>query len=125
MTVKPVLAHPEGLEVTNIEMVDEVLPITAISTQVLLLLQVRKCFCKVPDCARKIFVKRLTPFVEPWTRVTQRLYQIVQILGLADFRQTWHPCDGSLGNTDLSHNDSSAHHGSSNHPSRAGIADWH
>jgi transposase len=115
MKVKPVLALPEGLEVTNIEMVDEVLTITAVSTQVhpccplcgtpawrvhsrytrqvtdlpcsgqqvLLLVQVRKCFCKVPDCARKIFVERLTPFVEPWARVTQRLYQIVQILGLA------------------------------------------
>jgi transposase len=37
----------------------------------------------VPDCARKIFLERLTPFVEPWARVTRRLYQIVQILGLA------------------------------------------
>ena len=34
MKVKPVLALPEGLEVTNIEMVDEVLTITAVSTQV-------------------------------------------------------------------------------------------
>src|SRR6266852_9266531 len=115
MKVKPVLALPEGLEVTNIEMVDEVLTITAVSTQVhpccplcgtparrvhsrytrqitdlpcsgqqvLLLVQVRKCFCKVPDCARKIFVERLTPFVEPWARVTRRLYQIVQVPGLA------------------------------------------
>ncbi len=32
MKVKPVLALPEGLEVTNIEMVDEVLTITAVST---------------------------------------------------------------------------------------------
>lgn len=115
MKVKPVLALPEGLEVTNIEMIDEVLTITAVSTQVhpccplcgtpalrvhsrytrqvtdlpcsgqqvRLLVQVRKCFCKAPDCARKIFMERLTPFVEPWARVTQRLYQIVQILGLA------------------------------------------
>jgi transposase len=157
MKVKQVAALPEGLEVTAIEVIDEVLTITAVSTQlypccplcdtparrvhshytrqitdlpcsgqqVRLLVQVRKCFCEMPDCARKIFVERLTPFVEPWARVTKRLYQIVQILGLADFRQTWHPCDGSLGNTDLSHNASSAHHGSSNHSSRAGIADWH
>jgi transposase len=48
-----------------------------------LLVQVRKCFCDVPACARKIFVERLTPFVEPMARVTQRLYQIVQIIGLA------------------------------------------
>src|ERR1700733_1712176 len=115
MKVKPVLALPEGLEVTDIEIIDEVLTITAISTQVhpccplcgtpalrvhsrytrqvtdlpcsgqqvRLLVQVRKCFCKVPDCSRKIFMERITPFVEPWARVTRRLYQIVQILGLA------------------------------------------
>ncbi len=115
MKVKPVLALPEGLEVIAIEMIDEVLIITAVSTQlspccplcgtpaqrvhshytrritdlpcsgqqVRLLVQVHKCFCEVPDCARKIFVERLTPFVEPWARVTRHLYQIVQILGLA------------------------------------------
>ena len=100
---------------TDIEIIEEVLTITAISTQVhpccplcgtpalrvhsrytrqitdlpcsgqqvRLLVQVRKCFCKVPDCTRKIFMERITPFVEPWARVTRRLYQIVQILGLA------------------------------------------
>jgi len=115
MKVKPVLALPEGLEVTEIEVIDEVLTITAISTQVhpccplcgtpalrvhsrytrqvtdlpcsgqqvRLLVKVRKCFCKVSDCTRKIFMERITPFVEPWARVTRRLYQIVQILGLA------------------------------------------
>src|SRR5258708_6218356 len=115
MKVKPVLALPEGLEVTAIEMIDEVLTITAVSRhvspccplcgtpalrvhsrytrqitdlpcsgqQVRLLVQVRKCFCQVPGCARKIFLERLTPFVEPWARVTRRLCQIVQILGLA------------------------------------------
>jgi transposase len=51
--------------------------------QVRLLVQVRKCFCQGPGCAREIFLERLTPFVEPWARVTRRLYQIVQILGLA------------------------------------------
>ena len=115
MKVKPVLALPEGLEVTAIEMIDEVLTIRAVSIQVdpccplcgtpalrvhsrytrqitdlpcsgqqvRFLVQVRKCFCQVPGCARKIFLERLTPFVEPWARVTRRLYQIVQILGLA------------------------------------------
>ena len=115
MKVKPVLALPEGLEVTDIKIIDEVLTITAISTQVhpccplcgtpalrvhsrytrqitdlpcsgqqvRLMVQVRKCFCQEPGCARKIFLERLTPFVEPWARVTRRLYQIVQILGLA------------------------------------------
>lgn len=44
---------------------------------------VRKYFCDVTTCARKIFVERLTPFAQPWARVTKRLYQIVQIIGLA------------------------------------------
>ena len=48
-----------------------------------LLLTVHKFFRDVPTCARKIFVERLTSFVEPWARVTQRLYQIAQIIGLA------------------------------------------
>ena len=113
--VKFALALPEGLEVTALEMIDEVLTITAVSTQVhpccplcstqatrvhshytrkladlpcsgqqvRLRVLVRKYFCDVPNCARKIFVERLTPFVEPWARVTRRLYQIVQIIGLA------------------------------------------
>ncbi len=115
MEVKPALALPKGLEVTAIEMIDDVLTITAVSIQmfpccpfchtkatrvhsrytrtladlpcsgqqVRFLVQVRKCFCDMPDCMRKIFAERLTPFVEPWARVTQRLCQIVQIIGLA------------------------------------------
>ena len=113
--VKSVLAIPGGLEVIDIEVIDEVLTIITVSTQihpccplcgtpaarvhncycrqaadlpysgqqVRLLVQVHKCFYTVPSCVRKIFVERLTPFVQPWARVTQRLYQIVQILGLA------------------------------------------
>lgn len=115
MEVKPALALPGGLEVTEIEAIDGVLTITAVSTQqapccplcgtraahvhsryarqiadlpcggqrVHLLVLVRKCFCKVTTCQRKIFAERLTPFVAPWARVTTRLFQIVQILGLA------------------------------------------
>jgi len=51
--------------------------------RVRLLVLVRKCFCKVVTCRRKIFVERLTPFAAPWARVTARLFQIVQIIGLA------------------------------------------
>lgn len=51
--------------------------------QVRLFLQVRKCFCEVITCARKIFAARITSFVAPWARVTQRLFQIVQVIGLA------------------------------------------
>ena len=48
-----------------------------------LFLHVRKFFCDATTCARKIFVERLVPFIEPWARVTLRLFQIVQTLGLA------------------------------------------
>ena len=96
MKVKFALALPEGLEVTTLEMIDEVLTITAASTQVhpccplcstqatrahshytrqmadlpcsgqqvRLRVLVRKYFCDVPNCTRKIFAERLTPFVE-------------------------------------------------------------
>ena len=47
------------------------------------LLSVRKFFCDVPTCPRKIFTERLVPFVAPRARVTQRLFQIVQVIGLA------------------------------------------
>ncbi len=43
----------------------------------------RKCFCDVNTCVRKIFAERLTPFVEPLARVTARLFHVVQALGLA------------------------------------------
>jgi transposase len=48
-----------------------------------LLLAVRKFFCDVPTCPRKIFAERLAPFAAPRARVTPRLSQIVQIIGLA------------------------------------------
>lgn len=115
MKVPIALALPNRLAVTEIEIIDEVLTLTAVSMQiragcplcgvcasrvhsryirrlsdlpcggqrVCLLVCVRKFFCQVSTCARKIFAERLTPFVEPWARVTRRLYQIVQVLGLA------------------------------------------
>jgi transposase len=51
--------------------------------RVCLLIQVRKCFCDVATCARKILAERLVPFVEPLARVTARLFQIVQAIGFA------------------------------------------
>lgn len=115
MKVKQITALPEGFVVTASEVIDEVLTITVLSTQVSprcplcgepsarvhsrylrrvadlpcsgqqvrLWLHVRKCFCEVSTCKRKIFAERIVPFVAPWARVTQRLFQIVQIIGLA------------------------------------------
>ncbi|WP_201377749.1 ISL3 family transposase [Ktedonobacter sp. SOSP1-52] len=115
MEVPVTLALPEELEVTEIEMIDEVFTITAHcirkhpccplcgtpahrfhsryvrqitdlpsgGKRVCLRVLVRKCFCDVSTCARKIFAERFTPFIEPLARVTARLFQIVQALGLA------------------------------------------
>lgn len=115
MDVQPALALPDGLDVRGIEMIDTVLTITAVSTQlcpccplcgtpasrvhsrytrkltdlpcggqqVRMQVEVRKCFCEGSACAQKIFVERLMPFVDSFGRVTRRLYQIVQIIGLA------------------------------------------
>jgi transposase len=115
MEMKRALALPVGLDVRGIEMTNDGVSITVVSTQmypccplcggsaervhshyirqladlpcggqcIRLLIQVRKYFCDVTTCARKIFAERLTPFIEPRARVTKRLYQIVQGIGLA------------------------------------------
>jgi hypothetical protein len=115
MEAKLLLSLPEGLEVTDIDVITGVLTSSAVSTHtsaccplcsslatrvhshytrtiadlpcvgqpVSLLVQVPKFFCDVTGCARKIFVERIAPFVEPWARVTTRLFESVQIIGLA------------------------------------------
>ncbi len=51
--------------------------------KVVLYLSVRKFFCRNPHCARKIFTERLPTFVQPWARVTLRLFEAVEAIGLA------------------------------------------
>ena len=48
-----------------------------------LILQVRKFFCDVKTCLRKIFTEQLAPFIQPWARVTTRLFQEIENIGLA------------------------------------------
>lgn len=48
-----------------------------------LILRVRKFFCDTSDCPRRIFAERLTPFLAPWARMTSRLSQAIQAIGLA------------------------------------------
>src|SRR3984893_16113313 len=48
-----------------------------------LLLRVRKFRCDTTDCPRRIFAERLTPFIEPWARMTTRLSQTIEAIGLA------------------------------------------
>ena len=93
--------------------------------QVRLLVQVRKCFCQVPGCARKIFLERLMPFVEPWARVTRRLYQIVQILGLATGGRLGIRVTDRLGIQISRHTIRRAHHGEASRASWESFTDWH
>ena len=51
--------------------------------QVQLVLRVRKFRCDTTDCPRRIFVERLTPFIEPWARMSTRLSQTIEAIGLA------------------------------------------
>ncbi len=46
-------------------------------------LHVRRFFCDTTDCIRKIFTERLSAFVLPWARLTVRLCEALQSLGLA------------------------------------------
>src|ERR1700730_1481930 len=51
--------------------------------RVQLILHVRRFFCDNADCTRKIFTERLPAFVLPWARLTVRLGEALQSLGLA------------------------------------------
>lgn len=48
-----------------------------------LLLTVRKFFCRVPTCPRKVFTERLPDLLEPSSRLTSRLREAVQDVGFA------------------------------------------
>src|SRR5207248_6413937 len=47
-----------------------------------LLLNVRKFFCRVPNCSRKVFTEHLPQLLEPSSRLTARLRSAVQQVGL-------------------------------------------
>jgi transposase len=65
--------------------------------QVQLVLHVRKFFCDTPQCPRKIFTERLSAFVHPWARMTTRLTQMLQALGLATCGELGTRLAGRLG----------------------------
>ncbi len=50
---------------------------------VVLRLRARKFFCRAPTCPRKVFTERLPELVQPWARVSNRLLQELQALGLS------------------------------------------
>jgi transposase len=48
-----------------------------------LALTARKFFCRNDDCPRKIFTERFPTFVEPWAKMTVRLCEEIQAIGLS------------------------------------------
>ena len=51
--------------------------------QVQLCLTVRRFYCRNLLCERKVFTERIPQFVEPWARMTIRLCEALQSIGLA------------------------------------------
>jgi transposase len=51
--------------------------------RVVLSLLVRKFFCDTAQCPRRIFTERLTGFIEPWARITNRLCHSLEAIGFA------------------------------------------
>jgi transposase len=51
--------------------------------QIRLQLSVRKFFCRVPTCPRKVFAERLPELAAPSSRMTKRLRTVVQAIGFA------------------------------------------
>ena len=48
-----------------------------------LALTARKFFCRNDDCQRNIFTERFPTFVEPWAKMTVRLCEEIQAIGLS------------------------------------------
>lgn len=51
--------------------------------RVILRLKVRKFFCRLSSCPRKVFAERLPDLVQPWARVSNRLLEELKAIGLA------------------------------------------
>src|SRR2546421_2247161 len=51
--------------------------------RVVLRLRVRKFFCRVPTCPRKVFAERLPDLVQAYARVSNRLLEELKAIGLA------------------------------------------
>ncbi len=51
--------------------------------RVVLRLCVRKFFCRVSTCPRKVFAERLPDLVRPWARVSNRLLEELKAVGLS------------------------------------------
>lgn len=59
-----------------------------IETKVILLVSVRKFFCRVPNCKRKIFTERFENLIESYARKTDRLKEILKNLAFSSNGKT-------------------------------------
>jgi transposase len=50
---------------------------------VVLRLGVRKFFCRIATCQKKVFAERLPDLVQPWARISNRLLEELKAIGLA------------------------------------------
>ena len=49
----------------------------------MLRLCVRKFFCRIAACQRKVFAERLPDLVQPWARISNRLLEELKAIGLS------------------------------------------
>lgn len=57
--------------------------VSCASRRVQCILHVRKFRCETSNCPRRVFAERLSPFIEPWARMTSRLSDTIAVLGVA------------------------------------------
>ena len=56
--------------------------LSVVGARIQMNLHVRKFFCRNPECSRKIFAERLTPFLNAYARRTSRLRETLEQIGL-------------------------------------------
>ena len=92
--------------------------------RVQLILHVRRFFCDHTDCIRKIFTERLPAFVLPWARLTVRLCEALQSVGLSFLWRVGNPTCGASRYSNVANHDPSPYHGPSNSSRRTRIGAW-
>ena len=58
--------------------------------RVVLSLLMRKFFCDTANCPQRIFSERLPDFIEPWSRITNRLCRLLEEIGFTTSGEAAH-----------------------------------
>lgn len=56
--------------------------LSVVGVRIQMNLHVRKFFCRNPECSRRIFAERLTPFINACARWTTRSRETLELIGL-------------------------------------------